>query len=224
MIDKRVKTLADAVAGIRDGSTILCGGFGSAGVPDNLLDALLETGAKDLVVVSNNAGTGRRGLAGLIAAGRVRKVICSYPRTTDSVVFEELYAAGKIELELTPQGTMSERMRAAGAGLGGFYTPVSVGTRLAAGKETKIIDGREYVFEKPLAGDVGFVKAHKADRWGNLVYRKAARNLNPVVAMAGKLTIAEVDEFVELGTLDPENIPTPGLFVDRVVVAAGARA
>lgn len=222
MIDKRVKSLADAVAGIRDGSTILCGGFGAVGQPDHLLDALLETGVKDLVVVSNNAGTGRRGLAGLIAAGRVRKVICSYPRTTDSVVFEEAYAAGRIELELTPQGTMSERMRAAGAGLGGFYTPVSVGTRLGEGKETKIIDGREYVLEKPLHGDVALIKAHKADRWGNLVYRKAARNLNPVCAVAGKLTIAEVDEFVELGTLDPENIPTPGIFVDRVVRVGGA--
>jgi 3-oxoadipate CoA-transferase alpha subunit len=217
MIDKRVRTLADAVAGIRDGAVVLCGGFGTSGQPDHLFHALIEQGAKDLVVVSNNAGAGRAGLAALLAAGRARKIICSYPRSAGSVVFEELWAKGKLELELVPQGTLSERMRAAGAGLGGFYTPAGAGTRLAEGKEQREIDGRLYVFEKPLRGDVALIRAERADRWGNLVYRKAGRNFNPVMAMAADLTVAEVQETVELGALDAEAIVTPGIFVDRVV-------
>jgi 3-oxoadipate CoA-transferase alpha subunit len=217
MIDKRVKTLAEAVAGVKDGSTVLCAGFGGAGLPDVLCEALVEQGARDLTVVCNNAGTGRRGLAALMAAGRVRKIICSFPRSSGSVVFEELYAQGKIELELLPQGTMSERMRCAAAGLGGFYSPVSVGTRLAEGKEHREIDGRMYVLEKPLKGDVALLAADRADRWGNLTYRKSARNFNPTMAMAAELSIAQVRRIVELGELDPERIVTPGIFVDRVV-------
>jgi 3-oxoadipate CoA-transferase alpha subunit len=222
MIDKRVASIAAAVDGIKDGSTVLCAGFGAAGAPDHLFEALLEQGARDLVIVSNNAGVGRTGLAALMAAGRVRRVVCSYPRSAGSVVFEELYRAGRIELELVPQGTLSERMRCAAAGLGGFWSPVGVGTRLAEGKETREIDGRLYVLEKPLPGDVALVKAERADRWGNLVYRKAARNFNPTMAMAGKLTVAEVADIVELGALDPELIATPGIYVDRVVATGGA--
>jgi 3-oxoadipate CoA-transferase alpha subunit len=217
VIDKRIRTLAEAVAGVRDGAVVLCGGFGASGQPDHLFHALIEQGAKDLVVVSNNAGTGHTGLAALLEAGRVRKVICSYPRSAGSVVFEAMWAKGKIELELVPQGTLSERMRAAGAGLGGFYTPAGAGTRLAEGKEQREIDGRLYVLEKPLRGDVALIRAERADRWGNLVYRKAGRNFNPVMAMAADLTVAEVQETVELGDLDPEAIVTPGIFVDRVV-------
>jgi 3-oxoadipate CoA-transferase, alpha subunit len=217
VIDKRVKTLADAVAGIRDGAVVLCGGFGASGQPDHLFHALMEQGAKDLVLVSNNAGTGHTGLAALLEAGRARKVICSYPRSAGSVVFEALWARGKLELELVPQGTLSERMRAAGAGLGGFYTPAGAGTKIAEGKEQREIDGRLYVFEKPLRGDVALIRAERADRWGNLVYRKAGRNFNPVMAMAADLTVVEVQETVELGALDPEMIVTPGIFVDRVV-------
>lgn len=216
MLDKRVKSLAEALAGIKDGATVLCGGFGSAGVPDNLLAALLELGARDLAIVSNNAGSGKTGLAALIAAGRVRKIICSFPRTGSSVVFDEHYRNGTIELELVPQGTLSERIRAAGAGLGGFYSPVSVGTRLAKGKETKVINGREHVLELPIQGDVALIKADRADRWGNLVYRKSARNFNPVMATAAHLTVVEVNRIVSLGELDPEVIVTPGIFVDRV--------
>jgi 3-oxoadipate CoA-transferase alpha subunit len=217
VIDKRVKSLADAVAGIRDGAVVLCGGFGASGQPDHLFHALLEQGAKDLVIVSNNAGTGHAGLAALLEAGRVRKVVCSYPRSAGSVVFEKLWAAGELELELVPQGTLSERMRAAGAGLGGFYTPTGAGTKLADGKEQREIGGRLHVFETPLRGDVALIRAERADRWGNLVYRKAGRNFNPVMAMAAELTVAEVRETVELGALDPEAIVTPGIFVDRVV-------
>jgi 3-oxoadipate CoA-transferase alpha subunit len=217
VIDKRVKTLADAVAGIRDGAVVLCGGFGASGQPDHLFHALLEQGAKDLVVVSNNAGTGDAGLAALLAAGRARKVICSYPRSAGSVVFEKMWAEGKLELELVPQGTLSERMRAAGAGIGGFYTPAGAGTKLADGKEQREIDGRLYVFEKPLRGDVALIRAERAVRWGNLVYRKAGRNFNPVMAMAADLTVVEVKETAELGALDPESIVTPGIFVDRIV-------
>lgn len=223
MIDKRVKTFADALAGIKDGALILTGGFGAAGQPDALLDALNETGVRDLTVVSNNAGTGKRGLAGLIAAGKVRKVICSYPKTTDSSCFDAAYKAGTIELEIVPQGTLSERVRAAGAGLGGIYTPTAAGTRLAEGKETRIIDGRAYVLELPLHADVALIKAKQADRWGNLTFRMAARNFNPVMATAAKLTIAEVDEFVELGAIDPEVIVCPGIFVDRVVRVGGGK-
>ncbi|HVJ51929.1 MAG TPA: 3-oxoacid CoA-transferase subunit A [Aliidongia sp.] len=221
MIDKQVATLAEAVAGIQDGATILCSGFGAVGSPDRLFQALLEQGATDLIAVSNNAGSGQIGLAALIKAGRVRRVICSYPRTTDPVVFEEEYRAGRIELELVPQGTLSERMRCAAAGLGGFWSPVGVGTRLAEGKEEREIDGKRYVLELPLKGDAAFVRADKADRWGNLTYRKSARNFNPVMAMAATLTVAEVGELVPLGALDPEVIVTPGIFVDRIVVPGG---
>ncbi len=217
MIDKRVGNLAEAVAGVRDGAVVLCGGFGEAGLPNALCEALIEEGARDLTVVANNAGTGRRGLAALMAARRVRKIICSFPRSSGSVVFEELYAKGEIELELVPQGIISERMRCAAAGLGGFYSPVSVGTRLAEGKEHREIDGRVYVLEKPLKGDVALIAADRGDRWGNLTYRKSARNFNPTMAMAADLAIAQVREIVELGDLDPEVIVTPGIFVDRLV-------
>jgi 3-oxoadipate CoA-transferase, alpha subunit len=217
MIDKRVRDLAEAVAGIPDGATVLCGGFGGAGLPEALCEAVVEQGARDLTVVANNAGTGRGGLAGLLAAGRVRRIICSFPRSAGSVVFEELYAAGRIELELVPQGIISERMRCAAAGLGGFYSPVSVGTRLAEGKEHRDIDGRMYVLEKPLKGDVALLAADRADRWGNLTYRKSARNFNPTMAMAANLSIVQVHHIVELGELDPEMIVTPGIFIDRVV-------
>ena len=221
MIDKRVLGLAEAVAGIADGATILCGGFGGAGLPDALCEAVVEQGARDLTVVANNAGTGRAGLAALLAAGRVRRIICSFPRSAGSVVFEELYAAGRIELELVPQGIISERMRCAAAGLGGFYSPVSVGTRLAEGKEHREIDGRDYVLEKPLKGDVALLSADRADRWGNLTYRKSARNFNPTMAMAASLSIVQVHHIVELGEIDPEMIITPGIFIDRVVQVAG---
>jgi 3-oxoadipate CoA-transferase alpha subunit len=219
MIDKRVKTIAAAVAGIKSGATVLCAGFGSVGEPIELIEALIVLGVKDLTIVNNNAGTGETGVAALIKAGCVRKVVCSYPRTTDPHVFEAAYKAGKIELELVPQGTLSERMRAAAAGLGGFFTRTSAGTKIAAGKETREIDGKLYVLEKPLSGDVALLKALKADRWGNLVYSKSARNFNPVMASAAALTIAQVGEIVELGALDPEAVVTPGIFVDRVVVA-----
>jgi 3-oxoadipate CoA-transferase alpha subunit len=220
MIDKRVESLAEAVSGIADGATILCAGFGGAGLPDALCEAVVEQGARDLVVVANNAGTGRRGLAALLAAGRVRRIVCSFPRSGGSVVFEELYAAGRIELELVPQGIISERMRCAAAGLGGFYSPVSVGTRLADGKEHHEIDGRMYVLEKPLKGDVALLAADRADRWGNLTYRKSARNFNPTMAMAADLSIAQVRHIAELGELDPEMIVTPGIFIDRLVEVA----
>jgi len=223
MIDKRVASLAAAVADVKDGATILCAGFGAVGMADELLEALLEQGAKNLVAVANNAGSGDRGLAALIANGRVRKVVCSYPRTDKPHAFEAAYKAGRIDLELVPQGTLSERMRCAAAGLGGFYSPVGVGTRLAEGKEVREIEGRSYVLEKPLKGDVAFCKAQKADRWGNLVYRKAARNFNPTMAMAADLTVAQVKELVELGDLDPETIVTPGIFVDRVVYVPHAK-
>ncbi len=218
MIDKRVKDLASAVAGIKSGSTVLIAGFGSVGEPIELTEALIELGVRDLTVVANNAGTGETGIAALILAGLVKKVICSYPRTTDPHVFEAAYKAGKIELELVPQGTLSERMRAAAAGIGGFYTPAGAATKLAAGKETKEIDGRLHVLEKPLKGDVALIRGFKGDRWGNLVYRKSARNFNPVMAAAASLTVAQVQEVVELGELDPETIATPGIFIDRLVV------
>ncbi len=216
MIDKRVHSLADALAGIRDGAVVLVAGFGDVGIANTLIEALQEQGARDLTVVSNNTGNGDWGLARLITSGHVRKVICSFPRSGDFSGFVEAYNAKRIELELVPQGTISERMRCAAAGLGGFYSPVSVGTRLAAGKEVREIDGREYVLERPIKGDVALLKAQRGDRWGNLTYRKAARNFNPVMAMAADLTIAEVSEFVPLGELDPEIIVTPGIFVDRV--------
>jgi 3-oxoadipate CoA-transferase, alpha subunit len=218
MINKQVADLAAALDGIKSGSTVLLGGFGAVGQPDALIDALLEQGATDLTVVANNAGTGTRGLAGLIAAGRVRKIICSYPRSDDPRAFDAAYKAGRVELELTPQGTLSERMRCAAAGLGAFYSPVGVGTKLAQGKELREIDGKRYVLEKPLKGDVALLKALRADRWGNLTYRKSARNFNPVMAMAAELSIVQVKEIVELGAIDPECVHTPGIFVDRVVV------
>jgi 3-oxoadipate CoA-transferase, alpha subunit len=217
MIDKRVATLADAVAGIEDGATVLVGGFGNSGVPVELTHALLELGTTDLTVVTNNAGSGESDVAALLREHRVRKVICSYPRSAGSIWFEERWRAGDIELELVPQGTLSERMRAAAAGLGGFYTPAGADSLLAEGKEVRVINGRRHVFEEPLPGDVALVKAARADRWGNLVYRTAARNYGPTMAAAAALTLVQVDEFVELGELDPEAIVTPGIFVDRVV-------
>ncbi|MEI7447291.1 MAG: 3-oxoacid CoA-transferase subunit A [Burkholderiales bacterium] len=217
MIDKTVKTLADAVAGIRDGSTVMIGGFGGAGQPAELIDALIEQGAKDLVIVNNNAGNGETGLAALLKAGRVRRIVCSFPRQADSHVFDGLYRAGRLELELVPQGNLAERIRAAGAGIGGFFTPTGYGTELAQGKETRRIDGRDYVFELPIRADVALIKAERGDRWGNLVYRKAARNFNPIMATAAAVTVAQVKEIVGLGELDPEHIVTPGIHVTRVV-------
>jgi 3-oxoadipate CoA-transferase alpha subunit len=207
----------EAVAGVEDGSTVLVGGFGMAGMPVRLIDALINQGATDLTVVSNNAGNGDTGLAALLAKGRVRKMICSFPRQSDSWVFDGLYRAGKIELEVVPQGTLAERMRAAGAGIGGFYCPTGVGTPLAEGKETREIDGRTHVLEHPLRGDVALIGAHRADRMGNLVYRKTARNFGPVMATASTTVIAQVREVVEIGELDPETVVTPSIFVDRVV-------
>jgi 3-oxoadipate CoA-transferase, alpha subunit len=209
MIDKQVKDVAAAVAGIKDGATLLFAGFGAVGEPVELIQALIDSGVRNLSVACNNSGTGEVGLAKLIKERRVRKIICSFPRTSDSHCFEEAYAEGAIELELVPQGTLSERMRAAGAGIGGFYTRTSAGTKLAAGKE--------YVLERPLKADAALIKALKADRWGNLVYRKSARNFNPVMAMAADLVIAQVKEIVPLGSLDPETIVTPSIFVDRIV-------
>ncbi len=217
MIDKRVKDLASAVAGIKDGATLLFAGFGQVGEPVELIQALLEAGVRDLTVAANNSGTGEVGLAKLIRERRVRKLICSFPRTSDSHCFEAAFAEGAIELELVPQGTLSERMRAAGAGIAGFYVRTGAETKLAEGKETRMIDGKLHVLERPLRGDVALIKALKGDRWGNLVYRKSARNFNPVMAMAADLVIAQVKEIVELGALDPECVVTPGIFVDRVV-------
>ena len=217
MIDKRVRSLAEAVAGIKDGSVVLTGGFGGAGSPEALYGALLEQGAKDLTIVNNNAGTGRTGLAGLMDAGRVSKIICSFPRSSGSVVFEELYREGRIELELVPQGILSERMRCAAAGLGGVWSPTGVGTRLAEGKEEREINGKRYVLERPLKGDVALLKADRGDRWGNLTYNKSARNFNPTMAQAADLSIVQIREFVELGQIDPEHVVTPGIFIDRMV-------
>ncbi|GID29402.1 3-oxoacid CoA-transferase subunit A [Paractinoplanes brasiliensis] len=210
-------TTAEAVAGIRDGSTVLIGGFGMAGMPVRLIEALINQGARDLTVVSNNAGNGDTGLAALLAEGRVRKVVCSFPRQSDSWVFDSLYRAGKIELEVVPQGTLAERMRAAGAGIGAFYCPTGVGTPLTEGKETRDIDGRTYVLEYPINGDVALIGAHRSDRMGNLVYRKTARNFGPVMATAATTVIAQVHEIVATGTLDPESVVTPSIYVDRVV-------
>ena len=207
----------EAVAGIEDGSTVLIGGFGMAGMPVDLIDALIRQGATDLTVVSNNAGNGDTGLAALLAKGRVRKVVCSFPRQSDSWVFDDLYRSGRIELDVVPQGNLAERLRAAGAGICAFFCPTGVGTPLAEGKETRVIDGRTYVLEYALRGDVALVKAHVADRMGNLVYRKTARNFAPVMATAAKTTIVQVNEVVELGDLDPEAVVTPGIFVDRIV-------
>ena len=221
MINKQVKTIAEAVAGVRDGAVVLVAGFGAVGVADHLLGALHDQGAKELTIVANNAGTGDFGFARLINSGRVRKVICSYPRSGDYRAFLAAYKAKTLELELVPQGTISERMRCAAAGLGGFFSPVSAGTKLGEGKETREINGRLHVFEGPLKGDVALIKARVADRWGNLTYAKSARNFNPVMAMAADLTVVEVESIVQLGDLDPEAVVTPSIFVDRVVVVGG---
>lgn len=220
MINKIVASLEQAVSGIADGATILIGGFGGAGMPNYLIEGLIAQGARDLTIVSNNAGNGEQGIAALLKAGRVRKIICSFPRQADSQVFDSLYRAGKIELELAPQGNMAERIRAAGAGIGAFFTPTGYGTDLAKGKETRVINGRNYVLEYPIAADVGLVKALRGDRWGNLTYRKAARNFGPVIATAAKCTVVQVEETVELGALDPESIVTPGIYVQRIVRVA----
>jgi 3-oxoadipate CoA-transferase alpha subunit len=212
-----------AVRGIADGSTVLVGGFGPAGQPYALIDALRRTGAKDLTVVNNNAGNGTTGLAALLATGQVRKIICSFPRQTDSFVFEELYRAGRIELEVAPQGNLAERIRAAGAGIGAFYTPTGAGTMLAEGKENRVIDGREHVLEFPIHADVALIRAHTADEAGNLVYRKTGRNFGPIMATAARLTVAEVVRVVPVGALDPESVVTPSIFVDRVVIAQEPR-
>ena len=217
MIDKIKASAAEALADVKDGSTVMIGGFGTAGMPFTLIDALIAQGAKDLTIVANNAGNGDTGLAALLKAGRVRKILCSFPRQSDSWVFDGLYRSGKIELEVVPQGNLAERIRAAGAGIGAFYCPTGYGTLLAGDRETRRIDGRDYVLEFPIHADVALIKAHKGDRWGNLVYRKTARNFGPVMAMAAKNTIAEVTEIVELGALDPETIVTPGIFVQRIV-------
>ncbi|GAA2535522.1 3-oxoacid CoA-transferase subunit A [Streptomyces koyangensis] len=216
-------TTDEAVAGVEDGSTVLVGGFGLAGMPFDLIDALIRQGAGDLTIVSNNAGNGDVGLAALLKAGRVRKVICSFPRQSDSYVFDDLYRAGRVELEVVPQGTLAERMRAAGAGIGAFYSPVGVGTPLAEGKETREIDGRAHVLEFPVKGDVALISAHRADTMGNLVYRKTARNFGPVMATAATTVIAQVTEIVPAGGIDPETVVTPGIFVDRLVRAEARR-
>src|SRR6266567_3814484 len=216
MIDKRVVTIAEALAGVKDGSVVLLGGFGVVGQPQELLEGLIEQGARELTIVSNNAGFGSPGLPKLFAAGRVAKLICSFPRPTPPA-FEELYRAGKIKLEVVPQGTIAERIRAAAVGVPAFYTPTSVGTRLGEGKETREFDGRTYVMERALHADVALIQAWRADRWGNLTYRGTGRNFNPVMAMAASLTIVQTRDLVELGELDPESIVTPGIFVNRVV-------
>ena len=228
MIDKSVSTLSEAIAGIHDGATIMIGGFGPAGQPTFLIDAIfngviccnsrmnLTEVADHLTIINNNAGNGEVGLAALLKAGRVRKMICSFPRQVDSQIFDDLYRRGKVELELVPQGNLAARIQAAGAGLGAVFTPTGYGTPLAEGKETREIDGRHYVLEYPIKADFALIKAHQGDRWGNLVYRKAARNFGPIMATAAKTTIVEVSQLVALGDLDPENIITPGIFVQRV--------
>ena len=217
MINKIVKTMAEAMAGVPDGAVVLIGGFGSIGQPNALIDGLIEQGAKDLTVVANNSGVGHLGLAKLLETGHVRKIVCSFPRTADPVVFEKLWREGRIELEVVPQGTMSERMRAAGAGIPAFYTPTAVGTKLAEGKEEREIHGRKYLLEEALHGDVALIEAWEADRWGNLTYKSSARNFNPVMATAAKLTIVQTQHIVDLGALDPEKIATPGIYVNRVL-------
>jgi 3-oxoadipate CoA-transferase alpha subunit len=217
MIDKIRASAAEALGDVPDGATVMIGGFGTAGLPNELIDALLERGARELTIVNNNAGNGDAGLAALLAAGRVRKIICSFPRQADSWHFDRLYREGRIELELVPQGNLAERIRAAGAGIGGFFSPTGYGTDLAKGKETREIGGRLYVLESPIHADYALIKAERGDRWGNLTYRMTARNFGPVMAMAAKVTVASVHEIVELGALDPEAVVTPGIFVQRVV-------
>ena len=217
MINKIAQSAADALADVKDGSTILIGGFGTAGNPTELIDWLIAQGARDLTVVNNNAGNGETGLAALLKAGRVRKIICSFPRQADSQVFDGLYRSGKLELELVAQGNLAERMRAAGAGIGAFFCPTAYGTELAKSKETREIDGKNYILEYPIYGDVALIKAERGDRWGNLTYRMSARNFGPVMATAAKYTVATVHEVAELGALDPEAIVTPGIYVSRIV-------
>ncbi len=217
MINKIADSVAQALSGVKDGATVLIGGFGTSGNPIELIDGLIAHGARELTVVNNNAGNGDAGLAALLKSGQVRKIICSFPRQADSWVFDELYRAGKIELELVPQGNLAERMRAAGAGIGAFFCPTAYGTELAKGKETREINGKHYVLEYPIYGDVALVKAEKGDRWGNLTYRMSARNFGPVCAMAAQFTVATVHEIVELGELVPEAVVTPGIFVSQVV-------
>ena len=222
MINKIARSVADALAGVKDGATVLIGGFGTAGIPNELIDGLIAQGAKDLTVVNNNAGNADTGLAALLKAGRVRKIICSFPRQTDSHVFDALYRAGKLELELVPQGNLAERIRAAGAGIGAFFSPTGYGTELAKNsdgspKETREINGKPHVLEMPIYGDVALIKAERGDRWGNLTYRKAARNFGPVMATAAKHTVATVHEIAELGEMDPEHIVTPGIFVHQIL-------
>lgn len=217
MINKAELNLQQVLAQVKDGATILIGGFGAAGQPAELIDGLIERGAKDLTIVSNNAGNGDFGLAKLLQTGAVKKIICSFPRQADSYIFDALYRAGRIELEVVPQGNLACRIQAAGMGLGAIYTPTGYGTLLAEGKQTREIDGKDYVLEYPIRADVALIKAHKGDRWGNLVYNKSARNFGPIMAMAADLTIAQVNEVVELGELDPEVIVTPGIFVQHVI-------
>lgn len=222
MIDKIAASVADALAGVQDGATVLIGGFGTAGTPGELIDGLIAQGARELTLVCNNAGNGEHGVAALIKAGRVRKIICSFPRQADSHVFDAAYRSGNIELELVPQGNLAERMRAAGAGVGAFFTPTGFGTELAKNadgspKETRRINGRDHVLEYPIHGDVALVRAERGDRWGNLTYRLAARNFGPVMATAARFTVATVHEIVELGALDPEAVVTPGIYVSKVV-------
>lgn len=220
MINKIAPSIEAALGKVADGSTILIGGFGTAGIPNELIDGLIANGAKDLTIVNNNAGNGETGIAALLKAGQVRKIICSFPRQVDSYIFDGLYREGKLELELVPQGTLAERIRAGGAGIGGFFTPTAVGTELAKGKETREINGKMYVLEAPILGDIALVKAERADRWGNLTYRMTARNFGPVMATAAKKTIATVFDVVELGQIDPETVVTPGIYVQQVVKIA----
>lgn len=217
MINKIITSVAEALANVPDGSTVMIGGFGGAGQPNELIEGLIAQGAKDLVIVNNNAGNGEAGIAALLKAGRVRKIMCSFPRQVDSHIFDALYRSGKLELELVPQGNLAERIRAAGAGIGAFFTPTGYGTELAKGKETRAINGRNYVLEYPIHADFALIKAERGDRWGNLTYRKTARNFGPIMASAAKITVASVHEIVELGDIDPETVITPGIFVQRVV-------
>ncbi|MEX0730086.1 MAG: 3-oxoacid CoA-transferase subunit A [Aquisalimonadaceae bacterium] len=224
MIDKTVASLEEAVANIFDGATIMIGGFGTAGLPNALIDAVIDQGAKDLTIINNNAGNGETGLAALLKEKRVRKIVCSFPRQADSHVFDALYRAGEVELELVPQGNLAARIQAAGSGLGAIFTPTGFGTLLAEGKETRKINGRDYVLEYPLQADFALINAFKGDRWGNLVYRMSARNFGPIMAMAAKQTIAQVSEVVPLGDLDPEVVVTPGIFVQRVIEVPSRKA
>jgi 3-oxoadipate CoA-transferase, alpha subunit len=223
VIDKEVANADEAVADVTDGATLMVGGFGPPGQPTALISALLRSGVRDLVIINNNAGAGGAAISDLFAAERVRKVICSFPKAIGSTVFDDLYVAGKIELELVPQGTLAERIRAAGAGIGGFFTRTGVGTELAAGKEVRRIDGKDYVLETPLHADFALIRGYRGDRLGNLVYRKTGRNFGPVMATAARTVIAEVEHLVDIGDLDPETIVTPGIYVDRIIDASAAQ-